>query len=137
MKLKTSFFEPTVLKKDITRFAPVWILFTVYLLFIIISETTYYAFSSQFHERNYLPYVFSSLGGGSSLVMGFACATLLYGDLFKTRLCYGLHAMPLRRETWFATHFLSGTLFFVVPVTLAAGIMATILTEYQIGRAHV
>jgi hypothetical protein len=59
------------------------------------------------------------------------CATLLYGDLFKTRLCYGLHAMPLRRETWFATHFLSGTLFFVVPVTLAAGIMTTILTDYR------
>ena len=131
MKSRTSFFNATVLKKDITRFAPVWILFAVYLLFIIISETTGYALSSGYYEENYLPYIFSSLGGGSSLVMGFACATLLYGDLFKTRLCYGLHAMPLRRETWFATHFLSGTLFFVVPVTLAAGIMATILTEYR------
>ena len=32
MKLKTSFFNATVLKKDITRFAPVWGIYSVILL---------------------------------------------------------------------------------------------------------
>ena len=35
MKLRTSFFNPTVLKKDITRFAPVWGLYSVALLLIL------------------------------------------------------------------------------------------------------
>ena len=30
MKLRTSFFNPTVFKKDLTRFAPTWALYTVW-----------------------------------------------------------------------------------------------------------
>ena len=36
MKLRTSFFNPAVLKKDITRFAPVWGLYSVFLLLLFI-----------------------------------------------------------------------------------------------------
>ena len=36
MKLKTPYFNPTVLKKDITRFAPVWALYTIFLLIYVI-----------------------------------------------------------------------------------------------------
>ena len=35
MKLKTSFFNPTVLKKDITRFAPLWGLYTIFMLLFL------------------------------------------------------------------------------------------------------
>ena len=32
MKLRTSFFNGTVLRKDITRFAPVWGLYSIFTL---------------------------------------------------------------------------------------------------------
>ena len=35
MKLKTSFFNTSVLKKDITRFAPLWGLYTVFMLLVV------------------------------------------------------------------------------------------------------
>ena len=35
MKSRTSFFNPTVLKKDITRFAPLWGLYTVFMLLAV------------------------------------------------------------------------------------------------------
>ena len=35
MKLKTSFFNPTVLRKDVTRFAPLWGLYTVFMLMVV------------------------------------------------------------------------------------------------------
>ena len=35
MKLRTSFFNPTVFKKDLTRFAPTWVLYTVGLFMMM------------------------------------------------------------------------------------------------------
>ena len=35
MKLRTSFFNPTAFKKDATRFAPVWALYTLFLLLMM------------------------------------------------------------------------------------------------------
>ena len=35
MKSRTSFFNPTVFKKDLTRFAPTWALYTVGLFMMM------------------------------------------------------------------------------------------------------
>ena len=113
MKSRTSFFNATILKKNITRFAPAWGLYSLGLLMI----TVIMADSSNF-ARNL----------GDSLV-AFAlinslyaplCALLVFGDLFNSRMCNALHAMPMRRESWFATNVLSGLLFSLVPNALMA-----------------
>ena len=127
MKSRTSFFNGTVLKKDITRFAPVWALHTVFLLLSIFSIFSASKLLASISANNELTYSFSNIGSGMPLFLGFLCGTLLFGDLFKSRICNALHAMPLRRETWFATHYLAGLLFFIVPTTLAALIMAPML----------
>ena len=105
MKSRTSFFDRTVLKKDITRFAPLWALYLIGGLMIAISS----GFSGD--EIN------EWLGGLGIVSFSYAIlvAQLLFGDLFNTRLCNALHAMPLRREGWFFTHVTSGILFSLVP----------------------
>lgn len=105
MKSRTSFFDRTVLKKDITRFAPLWALYLIGGLMIAISS----GFSGD--EIN------EWLGGLGVLSLCYAIlvAQLLFGDLFNTRLCNALHAMPLRREGWFFTHITAGVLFSLVP----------------------
>ena len=114
MKSRTLFFNPTVLKKNITRFAPVWALYSVMLLMI----TVIMADDASYYARNL-----------AECLMPFAlvnffyaplCAMLLFGDLYNSRMCNALHAMPLRRETWFATNVLSGFLFAIVPNALMA-----------------
>ena len=114
MKSKTSFFNGTVLLKDITRFCPVWAL---YLVFGLLWEMS--VFDS---GTTGLRTLVESMSGLSivNLIYGFIVAAMLFGDLFKSRLCNGLHALAPRRESWFATHCLAGLLFSMVPNAIFA-----------------
>ena len=40
MKLRTSFFHKTVFKKDLTRFAPVWGCYLIFMLLAVISMSS-------------------------------------------------------------------------------------------------
>ena len=120
MKLRTSFFDRTVLKKDITRFAPLWALYLIGGLMIAISS----GFNGD--EIN------EWLGGLGvvSFLYAMLTAQLLFGDLFNTRLCNALHAMPLRREGWFFTHVTAGILFSLVPnLLISLALMAQFISR--------
>ena len=115
MKSRTSFFNATVLRKDITRFAPAWGLYLTGMLLICLTLFT--------EEDYYLAETVGMTIGIFSLVnfcYALVCGELLFGDLFNPKLCNALHAMPLRRESWFLTHLLSGLLFSVVPNLIVA-----------------
>lgn len=117
MKLRTSFFDKTVLKKDITRFLPVWLIYTIGAVLVAVTTGMNYASDDRFASNlNNLIGPFSVI----NLLYGALVAVLLFGDLFNTRLCNALHAMPLRREGWFFTHITSGLLFSAVPNLLVA-----------------
>ena len=126
MKLRTSFFNPTVLKKDITRFAPVWGLYSVALLLILM---VFNVESSTWVANDFYDFL-----GSASLIQlayGGICAAMLFGDLFNPRMCNALHAMSLRREGWFLTHLAAGLLFFLVPTGIFCGLMAVLLRGYR------
>ncbi len=127
MKLRTSFFNSTVLRKDITRFAPVWGLYSIFTLvaFFLLWESE----GTAARFANSARYVMQVMG-----VVNFAyatlCALMLFGDLFNTKLCNALHSFPLRREGWFLTHLTAGLLFCLVPNAIAAVLAAALLQEY-------
>lgn len=56
-------------------------------------------------------------------------AQLLFGDLYNSRMCNALHALPVRRETWFFTHLISGILFSLVPNTVMGLLYMPFLEE--------
>lgn len=127
MKSRTSFFNFSILKKDLTRFAPVWALYSVALVLIYLmnpygAEDTEYM--AQVVARS-IPNL--SLG---VFLYALVCAMVLFGDLFVPRMCNALHAMPLRREGWFLTHTAAGLVFGLVPHALAALVMLTQLGGY-------
>lgn len=114
MKLRTSFFNLTALRKDITRFAPVWAIYLIGGLLVgltTLSSGNYYA---QGYAANELASTTGTLAV-INMVYAIINAELLFGDLFNNRLCNALHAFPLRRESWFATHTIAGLLFSLVP----------------------
>ncbi len=115
MKLKTSFSKLTPFKKDITRFAPVWALYLVGMLMVLVNNLNHMAYD---HAARSLPDIISSFGV-VNLIYAALCAQVLFGDLFNTKLCYSLHALPQRRESWLLSHFCSGLLFSLVPNLLA------------------
>ena len=123
MKLRTSFFNPTVFKKDLTRFAPTWVLYSVGLFMVLaaVMSNTYSYHSARNLADTTVFFAFINLGYG--LLNG----QLLFGDLFSARHCNALHAMPLRRECWFVTHTVSGLAFAFVPNLVMALIAAPML----------
>ena len=127
MKLKTSFFNPAVLKKDITRFAPLWGLYTVFMLLFLLLTWGDGISASEF-ARN-ANSIMVAMGVVNFVYAGLA-AIVLFGDLFKARLVGAMHALPLRREGWFLTHLTAGMLFCLIPNALGAVLSAALLGKF-------
>ena len=129
MKSRTSFFNFTVLKKDLTRYAPLWGLYTVFvLLFLLLAwdDST----AAQF--VNILPELLYGMAVLNFIYAGIA-SLLLFSDLHKPRMSNMLHALPLRREGWFFTHVTAGMLFCLIPNGLGALICAPFMGQYLYG----
>ena len=127
MKLRTSFFNVSALRKNLTRFAPAWALYGIFML-LLIMDGRY--LSNQGFAGNL---------GQSIAPMAIAnffyallCAQLLFGDLYNSRMCNALHAMPLRREGWFLTNVASGLLFALIPNTVVSLVAAVLCGEFGI-----
>ena len=116
MKSRTSFFEKTVFRKDLTRFAPAWGAYLVILLLALVSmsgrNAAYYRAQNVRDSIIVMTWV--------NLVYAAVVAQLIFGDLFTSRMCNALHALPLRRETWFCTHIASGIVYSLGPNLLLA-----------------
>lgn len=117
MKLKTSFFDKTVLRKDLTRFSPLWALYLIGGLLFMHLVSGFLGSYYNGREHSIATTLKEMIGplGVLSAGYGFLAAQLLFGDLHNTRLCYGIHAFPLRREGWYLTHVVSGLLMGLVP----------------------
>ena len=125
MKLRTSFCNGTVLKKDITRFAPLWAVYLVGGLLVMLTSIS--GLSGMTAGRDLarsIPVLVPV-----NMIYAAICAQVLFGDLFRSRMCNALHAMPLRRECWFFTHVIAGVLFSLVPHGIATVCMALFLQE--------
>lgn len=123
MKLKTSFFNVSALKKNLTRFAPAWGLYGLALVLIVLNISD----QAGINFARMMGYSISTM-----VVVNFCyallCALLLFGDLYNSRMCNALHAMPMRREGWFLTNVVSGLLFSLIPNTVVA-LLGVILSE--------
>lgn len=129
MQFKTSCCNKTLLKKDLTRFAPLWGLYTLGLLMLLF--LTWDDKSVPFYNI----YAFRSLFSGMALYNGvyaLAVVAMLFGDLYNTRMCYGTHALPMTRGCWFGTHILSGLLFSLIPTALMAAASIPLLNSVDL-----
>lgn len=124
MKSRASFFNGTVLKKDFTRFSPVWVLYSLWLVITVMrcSSSTSYAHALEGTLREF-----------GIIVCGYALlnAQLLFGDLYSVKMSNALHALPLRRETWFGSHVTAGLLFCLVPNALMMFASALLMTSLR------
>ena len=140
MKLKMSFFDPTLLKKNTGRFAPAWGLLTVFLflnfplsLMLRLNRwDDYYPISNAVEAH-----LDDMVGFGVVYAFGAAIlfAALVFKYLHKTGSAYMMHAFPMTRGCQFLTNAVSGLLFWLVPVLLTVlceqGILAASgLTAY-------
>ena len=125
MKSRTSFFNPTVFKKNMTRFAPVWIAYSIFMLLMM--STILGLDNECVRSLNAADRVTSM--AGVNLIYAFVLAQLLFGDMYSARLCNALHALPLKRECWFVTNLVSALAFSIVPNLVVALISAPMLGQ--------
>ncbi len=124
MKSRTSFFNLTALRKNITRYWPVWALYTAFLLLVL------FGISNQ--VTDYMAQdvvVITRLAGIGNLLYAGVVTLCLFGDLYKSRLCNALHAFPTRREGWLLTNIATGFLFSLIP-----NLIICTLTSFQLGE---
>ena len=117
MKLKTLSSEKAVFRKNITRFVPVWAIYSVFLLIILLTVR-----GDHLPEDEFLA-GFSTVMYVVNGVYALVCALTLFGDLFNSRMCNAIHALPLRRESWFCVHAMTGLCFSFVPNLVFALLM--------------
>ncbi len=126
MKLRISSCKLTPLKKDITRFAPMWALYFIGGLMVMLTTVNYSrpdsAARTVSQTMSYLSIV--------NLIYAGVCAQVLFGDLYNSRLCNALHALPMRREHWFFSHLAAGLCFSLVPHLAALPFIMGGLAEY-------
>lgn len=127
MKSKMSFFDPTLLKKNISRFAPAWALLTL-ALFLSLPLPLLRRIGGFEPGENPANNVLRMLGE-DFLPIGFVYAffaallfaALVFKYLHRTRDTYMMHAFPMTRSCQFLTNAVSGLLFWLVP-TLFIGL---------------
>lgn len=115
MKLKVCFCNKTVLKTDITRFAPVW---ASYLLGLAMMVLLQFSGGSDDAAKTSIVYDFNRLcmlGVGINGLYALVVVQALFGDLLTPRLCNALHAMPVTRDGYYGAHLIAGVLFALVP----------------------
>ena len=123
MKSKTSFFNGAAFRKDMTRFSPLWggyILCLMLGLFLLAQGGLDYSFV---HNLSECIQVMGLVNCGYDLLV----AQLLFGDLYNSRMCNALHALPLRRECWFGTHIASGLAMSLIPTAVMTAVSLVLM----------
>jgi len=105
-----SFFNTTILKKDLTRFLPLWVIYLILGLLVLMSTMGEMYFSvakTAAASLNWLSVV--------TMIYALITAQMLFGELFQSKLCNAIHALPVRREGLFLTHFAAGMIMQMGP----------------------
>jgi len=125
MKSRISFFDKAVFRKNMTRFAPVWGLYTVCMflgLFLMLDSGNFRWLASNMGQCVQIMAVITPC-------YALLTAQVLFGDLFTGRMCNALHALPLRRETWFMTNLVSALVFHLIP-TVSMGLVSVLIIAF-------
>lgn len=143
MRSVTSYFNPTLFKKNLTGYWPLWVCCTAgWLLVLPVQLLNWWLQRERYHVGNIVHPVSDMLWeclnvpdwlqGSLVITVPYAalCAMAVFGYLYNHRAAATIHALPVRREELFVTNFLSGLTFCWLP-TLITG-LATALVEMSI-----
>ena len=125
MRSGTSFFNGTLYHKAFLRFWPIWAIYGVqWLMLIPLPILTGALRRSDWGASDLATYLEETarnipgslvFGAASAMVAGVVCAMAVFSYLYSSRSACMMHALPLRRETLFASHYLAGLSFLLLP----------------------
>lgn len=141
MQSATSFFNRALFRKNLQRFWPLWLGYTLLWLLILpltllnrLSNASRHIFveiGSLLREEISHDVLATGAYGGLAMaaVFGIFFAMAMFSYLTAPRATQGFHSMPVRRETLYATNYLAGLVCMVSSIVLAfalAGVTAAL-----------
>ena len=137
MQSVTSYFNRELLRGALQRTWPLWAAYT--LIWLLLLPVTLFIRLSDRHivySRPTLSYELLSTGLPSGVMMaavfGIFFAMALFAYLTNSRATNGMHAMPIRREGLFLTHYLAGLFCQVVTLLVSFALAALVTAAFGV-----
>lgn len=130
MKLKKSFFKSVVVKQDLRQHGWISIVYFILLLFALplemlqLSDRDYVLFSDY---KNYFM-INTEIQAVILFSIPIACGLLLFRYLHTEAAVDTAHSLPIRRETLYISHIISGFLLLLMPILLTSCITFFVTT---------
>ena len=131
MQSKTSFFNRTLFRKNLSRYWPLWgfasfvgFLAPAALLVRVIQSGETSVAPLRVREIYY--YLVADAVPIVSIAYAILCAMAVWSYLYNARSVGMMHSLPIRREGLFLTNLLSGLAMMAIPY-LVAGVLGTLL----------
>ena len=126
MRSGTSFFNGTLYRKAFFRFWPIWAIYGAMWLLILPLRFLTAALQDRWFPgvsdlADYLEDMAQSIpdllsfGVLVAAAAGLACAMAVFSYLYSARAACTMHALPVRRESLFLSHYLAGLSFLLLP----------------------
>ena len=122
MQSRTSFFNITLFRKNLTRFWPLWgmasfagALFPLALLLQLMRSEHFYMWNDPLSFTEMYYNVAAYAVPVISLMYAVLCAEAVWSYLYNSRSVGLAHTLPIRREGLFFTNFLSGMAMMLIP----------------------
>ena len=135
MRSKTSFFNKTLFKKNLSRYWPLWglasfagALVPLTLLLQILRNPDLGMISWEDVEVAYYT-VLTVVVPIASLLYAVVCGAAVWSYLYNPRSTGMMHRLPIRREGLFVTSFLSGMAMMLIPYAIT-GTLTILLTLF-------
>lgn len=125
MQSKTSFFNRTLFRKNLTRFWPLWGMASFLGCLVPLAALLQFAhgWRAEPLEITYAYYsVLCYWVPVVSLLYAVLCAMMVWNYLYNARSVGLMHALPIRREGLFLTNFLSGMAMLLIPYAVTGGL---------------
>lgn len=137
MQSVTSYFNRELLRGALQRTWPLWAAYT--LIWLLLLPVTIFIRLSDRHivySRPTLSYELLSTGLPSGVMMaavfGIFFAMAMFAYLTNPRATNGMHAMPIRREGLFLTHYLAGLFCQVVTLLVSFALAALVTAAFGV-----
>ena len=137
MRSVTSYFNRELLRGALQRTWPLWAAYT--LIWLLLLPVTLFIRLSDRHivySRPTLSYELLSTGLPFGVMMaavfGIFFAMAMFAYLTNSRATNGMHAMPIRREGLFLTHYLAGLFCQVVTLLVSFALAALVTAAFGV-----
>ena len=137
MQSKTSFFNRTLFRKNLTRFWPLWggasflgSLFPLAMLLQLVRDRGYFLAGDPLEFANAYYNVVAYAVPILSLLHAILCAMTVWSYLYNARSVGLMHTLPITRTGLFVTNFLSGMAMMLIPYAVTGLLCILISLAY-------